>query len=128
MGKLRLVQREARRPETADGIIGAVVEGEACPPDQRPVLPPPPRRRQGSAAVADMLRVLLKARAEELGVASKLIASSADLDVLAGEDKPDVPALKGWRREAFGEDALRLMAGKLALVARPGGVQLIDVK
>ncbi len=127
LGKLRLVQREARRPETAEGIIGAVAEGEACPPDQRPVLPPPPRRRQGSAAVADMLRVLLKARAEELGVASKLIASSADLDVLAGEDKPDLAALKGWRREAFGEDALRLMAGKLALVARPGGVQLIEV-
>jgi ribonuclease D len=127
LGKLRLVQREARRPEVANAIVAAVAEGEACPPDERPTLPPHPHRRQGSAAIADMLRVFLKARAEKLGVASKLIASSADLDALAGEDAPDLPALKGWRREAFGDDALRVMSGKLALVARPGGVELIEV-
>jgi ribonuclease D len=94
---------------------------------ERPTLPPPPRRRQGSAAIADMLRVFLKARAEKLGVASKLLASSSDLEALAGEESPDLPALKGWRREVFGEDALRVMSGKLALVARPGGVELIEV-
>jgi ribonuclease D len=127
LGKLRLVQREARRPEVAAGIVAAVAEGEACPPDQRPTLPPPPRRRQGSAAIADILRVFLKARAEKLGVASKLIASSADLEAMAGEENPDLRALKGWRREVFGEDALRVMAGELALVARPGGVELIEV-
>jgi len=127
LGKLRLVQREARRPETAEAILAAVAAGEACPPDQRPVLPPPARRRQGSAAIADMLRVLLKARAEELGVASKLIASSADLDALAGEEDPDLPLLRGWRNEAFGKDARRVMAGTVALVARPGGIQLIEV-
>ena len=127
LGKLRLVQREARRPEVAAAIVAAVAEGEACPPDQRPTLPPPPRRRQGSAAVADILRVFLKARAEQLGVASKLIASSAGLEALAGEENPDLRALKGWRREVFGDDALRVMAGELALVARPGGVELIEV-
>jgi len=128
LGKLRLVQREARRPEMAAGIIAAVVAGEECPPEDRPELPPPPRRRQGSAAIADMLRVFLKARAEALGVASKLIASSADLDTLAGEDNPDLPVLKGWRGEVFGADAKRVMAGEVALVARPGGVELIEVK
>jgi len=128
LGKLRLVQREARRTDVAAAIVAAVAEGEACPPDQRPTLPPPPRRRQGSAAIADILRVFLKARAEKLGVASKLIASSADLEALAGEENPDLPALKGWRREVFGDDALRVMAGELALVARPGGVELIVVE
>ena len=127
LGKLRLLQREARRPEVAAAIVAAVAEGEACPPDQRPTLPPAPRRRQGSAAIADILRVFLKARAEQLGVASKLIASSADLEALAGEENPDLRALKGWRREVFGDDALRVMAGELALVARPGGVELIEV-
>ncbi|HUS53940.1 MAG TPA: ribonuclease D [Thermohalobaculum sp.] len=127
LGKLRLIQREARRPEIANEIIDAVALGEACPPAERPTLPPPPNRRQGSAAIADMLRVLLKARAEKLGVASKLIASSSDLEALAGEDDPNVSALKGWRREVFGDDALRVMAGQLALVARPGGVELIEV-
>ena len=128
IGKLRLIQREARRPEIASEIIAAVSSGEACPSAERPTLPPPPNRRQGSAAVADMLRVLLKARAEKLGVASKLIASSSDLDALAGEDAPNVPALRGWRREIFGNDALRVMSGELALVARPGGVELIEVE
>jgi ribonuclease D len=128
LGKLRLVHREARRPEVASAIIAAVAEGEACPAEERPTLPQPPRRRQGSAAIADILRVFLKARAEKLGIASKLIASSADLEALAGEDNPDLPALKGWRRDVFGNDALRVMAGELALVARPGGVELIPVE
>jgi ribonuclease D len=127
LGKLRLIQREARRPEIAGEIIAAVAQGETCTPADRPTLPPAPDRRQGSAAIADMLRVLLKARADKLGVASKLIASSADLDALAGEESPDVPALKGWRRQVFGDDALRMMAGELALVARPDGVELIEV-
>ncbi|HSF95175.1 MAG TPA: ribonuclease D [Thermohalobaculum sp.] len=126
LGKLRLVQREARRPEVAAEILSAVAQGEACPADQRPSLPPPPRRREGSAAVADMLRVLLKARADQLGVASKLIASSADLDALAGEDDPDVPALKGWRLEAFGRDALRVIAGEVGLIVRDGAVEPIE--
>ncbi len=77
--------------------------------------------------MADMLRVLLKARADQLGVASKLIASSADLDALAGEDDPDLPLLKGWRREAFGAQALRLMAGELGLVVGPAGIEVIEI-
>jgi ribonuclease D len=127
LGKLRLLSRDLRKGETAEGILAAVAEGEACAPEQRPSLPPPPRRRHGSAAVADMLKVLLKARADQLGIASKLIASSADLEALAGEEGPDLPLLKGWRHEVFGKDALRIVAGELALVARPGGVELIEV-
>lgn len=127
LGKLRLLPRDARKGEAAEGILAAVAEGEACPPEERPNLPPPPQRRQGSGAIADLLKVFLKARAEQLGVASKLIASSGDLEALAGEDDPDVPLLKGWRREVFGEDALRIAAGELGLVARPGGVAVIEV-
>ena len=127
LGKLRLLQREARRTETAAEILSAVAQGEACPADQRPTLPPPPRRREGSAAVADMLRVLLKARADQLGVASKLIASSSDLEALAGEDDPDLPVLKGWRFEAFGRDALRVISGEVGLVVRNGAVEPIEV-
>ncbi|HUF87392.1 MAG TPA: ribonuclease D [Thermohalobaculum sp.] len=127
LAKLRLLPRDARKGDAAEGILAAVAEGEACPPERRPELPAPPQRRHGSAAVADMLKVFLKARAEELGVASKLIASSADLEALAGEEAPDLPLLRGWRREVFGADALRIAAGELALVARPGGVELIEV-
>ncbi len=127
LSKLRLLQREARRAETAEGILAAVAKGMRCPPEERPTLPPPPRRRQGSGAVADMLRVLLKAQADQLGVASKLIASSADLDALAGEDDPDLPMLKGWRREAFGAQALRLMSGEVGLAVGRDGIEVIEI-
>ncbi|MEM6905379.1 MAG: ribonuclease D, partial [Pseudomonadota bacterium] len=86
-----------------------------------------PRRREGSAAVADMLRVLLKARSDQLGVAAKLIASSGDLDALAGEENPDVPLLTGWRREVFGADALRVCQGEIGLAVGPQGIRVIEL-
>ena len=71
---------------------------------------------KAAGAVVELLKVLLKARAEEAGVASKLIATVSDLEQIANDDRADVGALKGWRREAFGEDALKLKRGELALV------------
>jgi ribonuclease D len=61
-----------------------------------------------------------------LGVASKLIASSADLDAIAAGER-DLDALKGWRREAFGEDALRLCRGEIALSAKGSSVRVIKL-
>ena len=54
-----------------------------------------------AGAVVELLKVLLKARAEEAGVASKLIATVSDLELIANDDAADTAALKGWRREAF---------------------------
>lgn len=125
--RLRLVQREARKPEVMAEILAAVAEGVDCPADRLPQLDPPVRRREGSAAISDLLRVFLKARSEELGIASKLLASSADLDALAGETHPDVPALKGWRYETFGRDAERVKAGEVAIAAAANGIKLIDL-
>ncbi|MEL6281080.1 MAG: HRDC domain-containing protein, partial [Pseudomonadota bacterium] len=126
LSRLRLVQREARRPEMAEQILEAVARGLACPPGERPQPPLPPRRREGSAAIADLLRVFLKARSDELGIAPKLLASAADLEALAGEEAPDVPALSGWRYDAFGADALRVKDGAVALRAGPKGVEIIE--
>jgi ribonuclease D len=72
----------------------------------------------------DLLRVLLKAAAQQHGVAPRLIADADDLERIAVEEKPDVPALSGWRRELFGENALRLKRGELALSVRAGEVVL----
>ncbi|MEM9046047.1 MAG: ribonuclease D [Pseudomonadota bacterium] len=124
-GKLRLAQRDVRKPEVTAEILAAIAEGLACPKDRLPKLPTPPRRKEGSAAIADMLRVFLKARSEQLKVAPKLIASTADLDALAGEEEPNVALLKGWRREVFGEDALKICAGQLALAVGRSGVEVI---
>ena len=71
--------------------------------------------------------MLLKARAEDAGVASKLIATVADLEKIASDDEADTPALQGWRREAFGEDALRLKRGELALVLDGARVRVAPV-
>ena len=76
--------------------------------------------------MAELLRVLLKAKADKLGVAQRLIANSADIDALANDPDAEPPMLKGWRREAFGEDALRLIAGEIALSAGKSGVKIVE--
>lgn len=117
LSRSRLLLREARRGEIAEGILRAVRAGLDTPPEE---VPQPDRSReklQVNPALADMLRVLLKAKAEGEGVAQKLIASSADLDALAAGER-DIPALKGWRREVFGADALRLCDGEIGLVVQ----------
>src|SRR5471030_1615480 len=79
-------------------------------------------------AVVELLKVLLKARAEDAGVASKLIATVSDLEKIANDDEADTPAVHGWRREAFGEDALRLKRGELALVLDGARVRVVEVR
>jgi len=126
LSRARLLLREARRGDIADGILKAVEAGMACANDD---LPKPDRSRdklQVDPALADLLRVLLKAKTEEYGVASKLIASAADLDAISAGER-DVPALGGWRYDVFGADALRLCSGEVALAARNGAVRTVDL-
>jgi ribonuclease D len=124
LGQSRLLLREARRGEIAEGILAAVKAGLAVP---TPDLPKPVNGREGmqvDPAVADLLRVLLKSKSESSGVAAKLIASSADLDALAAGER-DLPALHGWRAEVFGDDALRLCSGQIGLSARAGMIEVV---
>ncbi|NNK17319.1 MAG: ribonuclease D [Sulfitobacter sp.] len=126
LSRARLLLREARKGEIAEGILKAIAAGQACKPDD---LPKPDRSRdklQVNPALADLLRVLLKAKTEQAGVAAKLIAPAADLDGIAAGLR-DVPALKGWRREVFGNDALRLCEGEIALTARGNDVEVVEV-
>ena len=81
-----------------------------------------------AGAVVELLKVLLKARAEDADVASKLIATVSDLEKIANDDNADSSALQGWRREAFGEDALRLKRGELALVLDGTRVRVVEVR
>ncbi len=127
LGKSRLLLREARRGEVADAILAAIEAAEAAPAASIPQPEPQHTRRQGSEALGELLRVLLKARAEASGVAQRLIASSADIERLAGEDDPDVPALTGWRRDLFGEDALRLKRGEIGLSVSNGAVKVMEI-
>ncbi len=127
LGRSRLLLREARRGEIAEGILAAVKAGVETPPEDMPKPPPNGREKlQVNPALADLLRVLLKARSEQERVAQKLIASAADLDLIAA-GKRDVPALGGWRHKVFGADALRLCDGKLALAADGQSVKVIEL-
>ena len=127
LGRARLLLREARKGEIAEGIIAAVRAGIDCPADDLPrVAEDSLGKAQANPAIADMLRVLLKARSDQSGVAGRLIASAADLDHLAAGGR-DVPALAGWRREVFGEDALRLCQGEIGLVVRGDAVTAVPL-
>lgn len=126
LGRARLLLREARKGDIADGILKAVADGMACLPEDMPKPDTSRDKLQVNPALADLLRVLLKGKTESSGVASKLIAPSADLDALAAGQR-DVPALKGWRREVFGNDALRLCDGKIALTAKGKTIRVVEL-
>ena len=84
-----------------------------------PVLPKPYELPRSARSVSKMLRLLLMIKSAENDVAEKLIATPDELDMLAGENNPDINVLKGWRYQIFGKDALELKAGKTAMRYNP---------
>jgi ribonuclease D len=126
LGRSRLLLREARKGEIAAGILNAVKVGLAVPNDQLPQTNDVRAKLQVNPALADMLRVLLKAKSDNESVAPKLIASSADLDALAGGQR-DVIALRGWRKEVFGTDAIRLCDGEVGLAVKGQKVVTVEL-
>ena len=126
LGRSRLLLREARKGDVADGILTAVKAALDCPAEDLPKPDKMADRQQINPALADLLRVLLKAKSDTYGVASKLIASAADLDAMAGGDR-DVAALRGWRSDVFGQDALRLCEGKIGLAVKGSAVEPVEI-
>ena len=115
LARARGITRGFAEGKTGASLIAAVTAAKALPDDQ---LPEVPRAKEGprpSPALVSLLKVLLAAKCEQHHVAPKLLASSEDIDRLASEDAPDLPLLHGWRREVFGEDALALKGGRVAL-------------
>ncbi len=126
LGRSRLLLREGRKAEIVDGILAAVKAGVEMRAEDMPKVDTPREQLQVNPALADLLRVLLKAKSESLGVAPRLIASSSDLDAIAAGER-DLPALGGWRREAFGDDAIRLCKGEIALSAKGNEVRVVQL-
>ncbi len=110
--------RSARAKEILDVVKQGLARDFTTLPEPDTAAPVPADK----SALVDMLRVLLKASASRHGVAPRLIADTEDLERIAIEKAPDVPALQGWRRDLFGQDALRLKAGEIALTVRRGEV------
>lgn len=130
LNRLRSVPKGYANSKFGPDLLAAVREALADPEAHAPAVERPKSgpQPQGTGAVVELLKVLLKARAEEAGVASKLIATVADLEKIAADDQADTPALQGWRREAFGADALKIKRGELALVFDGGRVRVVEVK
>jgi ribonuclease D len=114
LGELRSVPNGFERSRAGGEVLAAVERALALDPRNLPRLERE-RGRPGNGAVLDLLKVLLKATADAERVAPKIIASSDDLEEIAGNDEAEVPALHGWRREIFGEKALALKNGSLSL-------------
>ncbi len=121
LATLRSLPKGFERSKWGEGIIDAVKRGLARDPKSLPHIDRPKPVANGSATV-ELLKVLLRMTAEKHGVAAKVVATVDDLERIAGDDNADVPALKGWRRDLFGEKALALKHSQLALVIERGRV------
>ena len=110
-------------------LLHAVQAGLDLPNDECPQVPRRPNLPRGLGPVTDLLKVLLKMKCEQQEVAQKLIANGDDIEKIAAYgEQADVPALAGWRRQLFGEDALNLRNGKLALMINGQTLELIEIE
>jgi ribonuclease D len=125
LGQLRSLPKGFERSRWGEAIVDAIKRGIERDPKTLPRLDrfrPAPN----GAATVELLKVLLRMTAESHGVAAKVIATVDELDRIAADDDADVPSLKGWRRELFGDKALALKHGKLALAVEKGRVVAVE--
>ena len=126
LSRSRLLLRDARKGKIAKGILESIKAAEDLKFEQVNYATKVPKSLNVNSALSDMLRVLLKAKSEELGVAAKLIANSSDLDSIASGERT-VPALSGWRHQIFGREALEMCDGKVGLVLQGKNITTIKI-
>jgi ribonuclease D len=126
LARARGFPRSLAEGKAGAALLAAIAEAKALPDD---ALPPAPERNgmRPSPALVALLKVLLAAKCDEHHVAQRLVASADDIERLASEDEPDIPALHGWRRRVFGEDALALKGGRVALAAEGRRIRLVPL-
>jgi ribonuclease D len=125
LGQLRSLPKGFERSKWGADIIAAVQRGLERDLATLPKLEKP-RNNSNGAAIVELLKVLLRMTSERYGVASKVIATVDDLEEIAADDEAEVAALQGWRRELFGEAALALKRGQLALAIERGRVVSVN--
>ena len=124
LGNLRAFPKGMERSRSAADIVAAVERGLTRDPNTIPKIER--ARRGANGATVELLKVLLRQISEETGVAAKLIATIDDLEAIAADQDSQTPALTGWRRSIFGEKALELKKGRLALAIDRGKVITLD--
>lgn len=126
LANLRSLPKGFEKSKWGQDIVAAVKRGLARDPSTLPKLDKPRNGANGAAATVELLKVLLRMTSERHAVASKIIATVDDLEQIAADDHADVGALHGWRRELFGDAALALKHGRLALAIERGRVVRVD--
>jgi ribonuclease D len=127
LSKARGITLGFAQGKSGQSLLAAIAAAKTLPDDQ---LPRSERQRdapRASPALVALLKVLLNAVAEQNNVAPRLVASSEDVEAMALDETANNPALQGWRREMFGEDALRLIRGEIALSAQGKRVKIVSV-
>ncbi len=127
LARTRGISPDYARGRLGKGMLAAIAEAMAIPEEELPSVPRQKPSTPVDAALTDLLKVLLRLRCEEHGVASKLVASADEIDRLARGENEDLPALKGWRRELFGADALALKEGRLGLAVNGTKVKVFNL-
>ncbi|TCD14335.1 ribonuclease D [Oricola cellulosilytica] len=128
LARLRSLNKGIERSSMAQPMIKAVTDALALDKSELPAIPRAPASPEGTSAAVDLLRVVLKLTAEEQGVAQKIIATTDDLEKIAIKgDEADVGALKGWRREVFGEKALKTVNGEIAIRFDDRKLSVVDL-
>lgn len=124
---LRAIKRDRVSNDRARAIVELLDKVRAMDSSQLPAALPEPPNTSNNGPSIELLKVLLKLKCEMHQVAQKLVASAADIEAIALDNSANVRALSGWRRELFGEDALRLKHGELALTAEGSQIKIIDI-
>jgi ribonuclease D len=125
LARARGISRGFAEGRTGASLLAAIATAKALPEETLPEVPRGRDTARPSPALVSLLKVLLAAKCEHHHVAAKLVASSDDIDRLASEEAPDIAALHGWRLEVFGEDALALKQGRIALGVAGKRIKLI---
>ena len=126
--RIRAVPKGFANSKLGKGLMDAIALGRNAAPPEEALLQQPRRKREPSAAAIDLLKTLLRLRAETAGVAPRLIANAEDIEKLAAHEDAGVAALSGWRAEVFGNDAKLLRQGDLAIALEKGEAVVVELE
>ncbi|MDA5194380.1 ribonuclease D [Govanella unica] len=127
LGAIRGFSKRSAESKEGQSLLAAVARAEALPDSDLPEAEHEDRS-VGNSPLSDLIKVLLKLRCQENGVAPKLVASSGDLELIAQGGHPEIAALHGWRYELFGRDAEAIREGRLGLAVRGGRLVILDIQ
>lgn len=128
LDEIRGLSKGFHKSGAGRGLWKALEDAEAIPDSELPPRRRDDRDKSPAPPVTELLKLLLKLRCREAGVASRLVASADEIEAIARDDGADVKPLKGWRYELFGRDALALKHGRLAIAATRGDVEIIELE